>query len=118
MNRLTEWNTEHTHGALVKGDGYTKLAQYEDTGLEPSEVPYWRSAADELPEIKEGHCSNPVLVYLEDGGMAFSELQETFFGDCVFEIEKMTPDGEYGPEVTHWMPIPELPKEDDDETDT
>lgn len=38
MERLTEWNRDHTHGSLIKGDGYTKLARYEDTGLEPEEV--------------------------------------------------------------------------------
>lgn len=38
MDRLTEWDQTHTHGQLVKGDGYTKLARYEDTGLEPGEV--------------------------------------------------------------------------------
>ena len=36
MKRLTEWLDGH--GACLKGDGYTKLAKYEDTGLEPEEV--------------------------------------------------------------------------------
>lgn len=36
MKRLTEWRDGH--GALLSGDGYTKLAQYEDTGLEPEEI--------------------------------------------------------------------------------
>ena len=36
MDRLTEWRDGH--GSLVKGDGYTKLARYEDTGLEPEEI--------------------------------------------------------------------------------
>lgn len=36
MDRLTEWR--NGHGACVKGDAYTKLARYEDTGLEPEEV--------------------------------------------------------------------------------
>lgn len=38
MERLTEWNSEHTHGQLIKGDGYTRLAEYEDTGLTPEEI--------------------------------------------------------------------------------
>lgn len=29
-NRMTEWNREHTHGQIVKGDGYTELCIYED----------------------------------------------------------------------------------------
>ena len=36
MDRLTEWR--NGHGALVRGDGYTKLARYEDLGLEPEEI--------------------------------------------------------------------------------
>ena len=36
MERLTEWRDGH--GALLHGDGYTKLAQYEDTGFEPEEI--------------------------------------------------------------------------------
>ena len=38
MERLTEWNREHTHGQLIKGDGITRLCEYEDTGLTPEEV--------------------------------------------------------------------------------
>lgn len=36
MDRLTEWHDGH--GDLIRGDGYTKLARYEDTGLEPEEI--------------------------------------------------------------------------------
>lgn len=36
MERLTEWRDGH--GALICGDGYTKLAKYEDTGFEPEEI--------------------------------------------------------------------------------
>ena len=42
MDRLTEWNREHTHGQIIKGDGYTKLARYEDTGLESEEIADFR----------------------------------------------------------------------------
>jgi hypothetical protein len=38
MNRLTEWDKTHKHGQLVKGDGYTRLAEYEDTGLTPEGI--------------------------------------------------------------------------------
>lgn len=36
MDRFTEWRDGH--GSLIRGDGYTKLARYEDTGLEPEEI--------------------------------------------------------------------------------
>lgn len=35
MERMTEWRGGH--GALLRGDGYTRLAQYEDTGFTPEE---------------------------------------------------------------------------------
>ena len=38
MERLTEWNREYTHGQLIKGDGITRLCEYEDTGLTPEEI--------------------------------------------------------------------------------
>lgn len=37
MKRLTEWSN-NGHGQLLKGDGYTRLAEYEDTGLTPEEI--------------------------------------------------------------------------------
>lgn len=37
MKRLTEWSN-NGHGQLIEGDGYTRLAEYEDTGLTPEEI--------------------------------------------------------------------------------
>lgn len=34
MKRLIEWSN-NGHGQLLEGDGYTSLAEYEDTGLTP-----------------------------------------------------------------------------------
>ena len=36
MERLTEWRDGH--GSLLHGDGYTRLAEYEDIGMEPAEI--------------------------------------------------------------------------------
>lgn len=72
----------------------------------------WISVKDRLPEIKEHHVSDTVLVYCaEQGMMAFSELEEAFFGGFVFTVERRSPYGEETPEVTHWMPLPEPPEE-------
>lgn len=46
MDRLTEWRDGH--GALTHGDGYTKLARYEDLGLEPEEM---RSILDQIQAL-------------------------------------------------------------------
>lgn len=39
FKRTTMWNADHTHGCGLPGcDCYTKLAQYEDTGLTPEQA--------------------------------------------------------------------------------
>ena len=73
----------------------------------------WISVKDRLPEIdKEHHCSKDVIVLFNDGGMGFSALEENIFGQTWFECERMMPDGESYYTVTHWMPLPEPPKEE------
>ena len=70
----------------------------------------WIPVTERLPEIKEHHVSDSVLVYVDDGGMSFSELEENIFGQVWFDIERPSPDGESDFTVTHWMPLPEPPK--------
>ena len=76
------------------------------------ERPRWIPVTERLPEIKEHHVSDAVLVYLDDGGMAFSELEENIFGQVWFDLERPSPDGESDCTVTHWMPLPQPPKEE------
>lgn len=78
------------------------------------ERPRWIPITERLPEIKEHHVSDVVLVYLDDGGMAFSELEENIFGQVWFDLERPSPDGESDCTVTHWRPLPEPPKEVDE----
>lgn len=52
MERLTEWRDGH--GALIRGDGYTKLAQYEDIGLDPEEIRELTRSG--LEHIAKMHC--------------------------------------------------------------
>lgn len=75
------------------------------------ERPRWIPVGERLPEIKEHHVSDTVLVYLADGGMAFDELEENIFGQSWFSCEHL-PDVEEEMRVTHWMSLPELPKEE------
>ena len=78
-----------------------RLAAYEDTGFTPEEVQAmrWIPVEERLPMPYE----NPVLVYDNSGvGMAWYSLKmgwmyRTGLG-CV--------------DVTHWMPLPKLPKEE------
>ena len=68
------------------------------------ELPVWISVEDRLPEIKEHHVSDNVLVLFDDGGMGFSALEENIFGQTWFECEQIYPDGERHFTVTHWLP--------------
>lgn len=74
-----------------------RLAAYEDTGLEPEQVEAlkrttWIPCSERLPKVGE-----EVLVYSSSRGVVADYYDRGIFG--------------YG-DVTHWMPLPELPKED------
>ena len=72
----------------------------------------WIPVTERLPEIDEKHhCSKDVLAYLKDGGMCFTALEENIFGQSCFECER-NPAVEEEMIVTHWMPLPEPPKEE------
>ena len=62
MNRLTEWR--NGHGALVRGDGYTKLAEYEDMGFEPEEMKELMGgvAPQRLKELLEAELQGRIAV--------------------------------------------------------
>ena len=82
-----------------------------DAGREESK-PRWIPVTERLPEIDEKHhCSKDVLAYLKDGGMCFTALEENIFGQACFECER-NPAVEEEMIVTHWMPLPEPPKEE------
>lgn len=85
-----------------------------DAGRKESKT-RWIPVTERLPEIKEHHVSDVVLVYLDDGGMAFSELEENIFGQVWFDLERPRPDGESDCTVTHWMPLPTPPGEEETE---
>ena len=96
--------------------GIRRLKEYADKYWELLQKTRWTPVTEALPEIDEHHCSKDVLVYLEDGGMTFSALEENCFGQAWFECERPRPDGADGYVVTHWFPLPEPPKEGNDST--
>ena len=60
-----------------------------------------------LPDIKEHHCSEPCIVYCENGAYGFAELEENIFGQVGWNCER---DDEYHEplgKVLAWMPLPE-----------
>ena len=72
-------------------------------------VPKWISVEERLPEPGQG-----VLVYDDCEYMSVADYTHDKHFPTVYEFHV---NGEYEPGVTHWMPLPEPPKEDDDETD-
>lgn len=87
------------------------LAAYEDTGLKPEEINRfkWISVKDRLPDKDDLY-----LTIVSGKPQENIELIETYmlgeywhkWGWCLDEY----PDWEK-PNVTHWMPLPEPPKE-------
>ena len=109
MERFTKkvdgvWTASCEYGRspcpIVTQEVIDRLAAYEDTGLAPEEIQQmrWIPVEERLPMPYE----NPVLVYDNSGvGMAWYSstmgwMYRTGLG-CV--------------DVTHWMPLPAVPKE-------
>jgi hypothetical protein len=68
-----------------------------------SAKPKWISVNDDLPAL----VITPCLIYA-DGWIRVADWSHDRRGiDWWFYV-----DGEYNPEVTHWMPLPEPPKEE------
>lgn len=86
-------------------------------------VQEWISVEDRLPEMGEHYQSEDVLVCInyrpddpdttEDTYVSIDHVDFNCFGQGEFSCERDDPrDGEPSPYfVTHWMPMPEPPKE-------
>ena len=87
---------------------YTKLSQYEDTGLTPEEVQKmrWIPVEERLPEQEN------TQVLMTDGECHYISSRNNMvrFLDCegIFIPGKAGA----GVKVTHWMPLPKAPKEE------
>ena len=77
-----------------------RASRLYDEGVMPAE---WISVKDDLPT----HVCMPCLIYA-DGCTNVADWSHDKYGDDWWFYV----DGEYDPEVTHWMPLPEPPKEE------
>ena len=126
MERLTKkvdgvWTALCKYGnspyPVVTQEIIDRLAAYEDTGLTPEEVQVmrWIPVEERLPEK-----SGEYLVLTEESdifGMDFDEdVGEN--GEFGWWFPRFSQGGyvdsnwEKAENVTHWMPLPQLPKED------
>lgn len=80
---------------------FDRLAAYEDTGFTPEEVQQmrWTPVEERLPNPKQN-----VLAYSPKSGMAEADYADGFWMQYRWSSVM---DG-----VTHWMPLPKLPKEE------
>ena len=79
---------------------FDRLAAYEDTGLAPEEVQQmrWIPVEEKMPNPKQN-----VLAYSPKSGIAEADYTDGFWMQYKWSSVM---DG-----VTHWMPLPKLPKE-------
>ena len=75
----------------------------------------WISVKERLPEIPENSYSNRVLLLRADGFIVIARIEK-----CVRFVRPLeealiveTDNGDPIEEFTHWMPLPEAPKENE-----
>jgi hypothetical protein len=79
----------------------------EDSIVRPeSLIPNWISVEDRLPEFRKYKLSPVVLTWTPGRGRRFALLYDNGQGKRWFS------DGEDAQDITHWMPLPEPPKEE------
>ena len=112
MNRLTEvnpgWLGEEPWAKACRiGDehidqAYEKLWRYENTGLEPEEIPQWISVFDDLPEVGEKVIARGIR-----GGLHVGAFRGVTRKDCpgrwIWKSNVWI-------DVVYWMPQTSLPK--------
>lgn len=121
MDRLTGWDKGNAYMLkCFEGDGcedmetskcnlcehylaiFSRLAAYEDTGLMPEEVQRWIPVTERLPE---SDADTKYLVTCKTKSGRQNINMAWFDGALWHGMGSMSG-------VTHWMPLPPLPRED------
>lgn len=104
-------------GSCSQREAWDRLKAYEDTGLEPEEIEK-AMAISALREQEERRWIPVVERYPDTCGQYLCRAKNMIFEDsCYTEILRFERTGFYcrGTRintVTHWIPLPEPPKED------
>lgn len=84
MDRLTEWNSDKSHGQLIKGDGITKLCRYEDSYLQPENLPrihdYAMTLIDAIDKVGDNNLSYCIDTPLNALGWVSKNSDTATFG--------------------------------------
>lgn len=118
MNKTPEeMAEEYTHdwwGNLPEAEGMRKSARENFLAGYQAAAPQWISVKDRLPEIPENNYSKRVLLLRADGFIVIARLEK-----CVRFVRPLqealiveTDNGDPIEEFTHWMPLPQPPKEE------
>jgi len=91
-----------------------RLAAYEDTGLSPDEIPHWIPVSERLPDKEV-----LVLLFLRSPkgetkittGEIYASNNKKIDGEFCIGFDPLSPDFLNREFVTHWMPLPQPPKE-------
>lgn len=86
----------------------TLAAAPQSTGIEPAAVPgKWIPVSEQMPEIRKGFLDTTVIIAF-DGD---SEGSEALY--CIDGKFRWGRDEDHIANVTHWMPMPSAPQEDE-----
>lgn len=108
-NNYTEIYERLEAGDQSKAVIYGKFTAIVETMIDVKRMPTldhapkWISVKDDLPAL----VCMPCLIYADGCTNVADWSHDKYSDDWWFYV-----DGEYDPEVTHWMPLPEPPKEE------
>ena len=118
LREATGWKNASVHYSLMNeaadaieelSHDYEKLAEDFNGAVEllhKREKPRWISVEERLPEKKVGDEGYVGYLVLSDGEYQIADFTNDKYMQTAYEFHV---DGEYDPNVTHWMELP--PKE-------
>lgn len=107
VKRLNAYSAEHEYHGGITAEAADVIEQLEGLVLYALDfIPRWIPAR-EAPALKVGDEGYPGYLVYANGYYEVADYTVDRFGDASFHV-----DGEYEPDITHYMPLPEPPKEE------
>ena len=112
---VAEWLKDIPAAAVVEKTEWDKLMFLVDAAHQILEATKWISVKERLPELYQNvlvHYYNPHCVEPHNFAVAYRQngLDEFIPGKYIWHVDS-SPLELDGTDVTHWMPLPEPPKE-------